>query len=96
MTAPTITGFDLDTIRGKLTSPGYAYVGGLPEDFDYPGELASLGPLVPQYGGALVRDVKPDPDVSNTVACPRATSRCGAYTLPRGRAGKLPSLMATS
>ncbi len=67
MTAPTITGFDLDSIRGKLASAGYAYVRGLPEGFDYPGELARLGPLVPQYGGTLVRDVKPDPAVSNTV-----------------------------
>lgn len=67
MTAPTITGFDLDIIRGKLASTGYAYVGGLVGDFDYTGVLARLGPLVPQYGGARVRDVKPDPAVSNKV-----------------------------
>ncbi len=67
MTAPTITGFDLDTIRGELASAGYAHVRGLPESFDHPDELARLGPLVPQYGGALVRDVKPDPAVSNTI-----------------------------
>jgi alpha-ketoglutarate-dependent taurine dioxygenase len=67
MTALTVTGFDLDTIRGNLASPGYAHVAGLPEDLDYPAELARLGPLVPQYGGVLVRDVKPDPQVSNTV-----------------------------
>src|SRR5262249_40878100 len=67
MTAPTITGFDVDTIQGQLASPASALVGGLPESFDYPGEWARFGPLVPQYGGALVRDVKPDPAVSNTV-----------------------------
>src|SRR6266545_115474 len=67
MTAPTMTGFDVDSIRGTLASAGYAYMRGLPEDFDYPAELTRLGPLVPQYGGALVRDVKPDPEVSDTV-----------------------------
>jgi len=67
MTAPTMTGFDVDSIRGTLASAGYAYVRGLPEDFDHPAELTRLGPLVPQYGGALVRDVKPDPEVSDTV-----------------------------
>lgn len=67
MTASTIAGFDLDTIRSTLASAGYAFVRGLPESFEYPAELAGLGPLVPQYGGALVRDVKPDPAVSNAV-----------------------------
>ena len=61
MTAPTITSFDLGAIRNQLTSVGYAYVRGLGDGFDHPLALTGLGPLVPQYGGALVRDVKPDP-----------------------------------
>jgi alpha-ketoglutarate-dependent taurine dioxygenase len=67
MTTPLLTGFDFNTIRISITLAGYAYVAGLPEDFDYPTELRRFGPLVPQYGGALVRDVKPNPAISDTV-----------------------------
>jgi alpha-ketoglutarate-dependent taurine dioxygenase len=67
MTAPTITGFDLDSIRSRLAALGYAYIRGLPDGFDHPAALTGLGPLVPQYGGVLVRDITPDPQVSNTV-----------------------------
>lgn len=67
MTTSTINGFDVETIRGQLASAGYAYVHGLPEGFDYPRELTRLGRLVSQYGDVLVRDVRPDPSVSNTV-----------------------------
>jgi hypothetical protein len=67
LTTSTINGFDLDSIWSRLTSAGYAYVHDLPEGFDHAGELTRLGRLVPQYGGVLVRDVKPDPSVSNTV-----------------------------
>ncbi|MQA25538.1 MAG: hypothetical protein GEU94_08705 [Micromonosporaceae bacterium] len=58
---------DLDAVRLRLALAGYAYVSGLPEGFDYPSALAELGPLMPQYGDVLVRDVKPDPAISNDV-----------------------------
>lgn len=67
MIISTTIGFDVDTIRLHLALSGYAYVSDLPEGFDYTEALARLGPLVPQYGGALVRDVNPDPTISNDV-----------------------------
>lgn len=68
MTVSTITEFDLDTVRLHLALTGYAYVSGLTQGFDHASALAALGPLVPQYGGVLVRDVKPDPAISNNIA----------------------------
>src|SRR6266545_5618186 len=67
MTSPIDTGFDRDAVQAQLASEGHAYIRSLPADFDYLKELARLGPPVPQYNGALVRDVKPDSAISNDV-----------------------------
>ncbi len=67
MNIPTVTGFDPASVRERLDAHGYVYLTGLPGGFDYPGGLSRLGPLVPQYGGDLVRDVRPDPAVPDTM-----------------------------
>jgi hypothetical protein len=96
MTSPLLTGFDLYTIRTSLTLAGYAYVCGLPDDFDYPLELARLGPLVHQYGGALVRDVKPDPSISNTVVSSANMAELTPHTEWYEFAGPPPRYVALS
>lgn len=80
MIVPTLTGFDLSAIREQLTHLGYAYVSGLPADFDYPDALAALGTPVPQYGGVLVRDVKPDPNIGNDVVSSLNTAELTPHT----------------
>jgi hypothetical protein len=80
MIAPTVAGFDLDAIRAQLVRSGYCYVSGIPEDFDYLNALACLGSPVPQYGGALVRDVKLDPAMTNSVVSPLNTAELTPHT----------------
>ncbi|MDT4991370.1 MAG: hypothetical protein QOH97_1262 [Actinoplanes sp.] len=80
MTVPTITGFELGAIREQLTQSGYSYASGLPAGFDYPDALAAFGTPVPQYGGALVRDVKPDPDIGNDVVSSLNTAGLTPHT----------------
>jgi alpha-ketoglutarate-dependent taurine dioxygenase len=67
MTVPTLTAFDLDSIRAHLRSEGRAYIRAVPEGFDYLKGLTRLGLPAPQYGGALVRDVRPDPAICDDV-----------------------------
>ncbi len=64
-------------IRSKLSQFGYAYVDVDMENVDYVTELSSLGPLVPQYDGQLVRDITPDPNVPDDVL-----SAVGVTALP--------------
>lgn len=60
-------GDDLSLIRQLLGQDGYAYVTGIPDGFDYLAVLRRLGEPVPQYHGALIRDVRPEPDIGNDV-----------------------------
>ena len=80
MIVPTINGFDRGVIRAQLAQSGYSYVSGLLADFDYPDALATLGAPIPQYGGVLVRDVKPDPDIGNDVVSSLNTAELTPHT----------------
>lgn len=56
--------FDTATLRRDLAGSGFAYLEpSAPVDFE--SELETLGPLLPQYNGMTVRDIKPDPSVSD-------------------------------
>ncbi|WP_335984012.1 MULTISPECIES: TauD/TfdA family dioxygenase [Streptomycetaceae] len=58
---------DLGRVRASLAREGYAYVRDVPEDFDYVGQLSRLGAPAAQFDGAIVREVRPEPTVDNTV-----------------------------
>jgi alpha-ketoglutarate-dependent taurine dioxygenase len=72
--------FGTADIQLQLDRVGYAYVPTVPRGFDYLRELSRLGPPVPQYGGALVRDVKPDPAISNDVVSAANTAELTPHT----------------
>lgn len=57
---------DLEPMRRMLERDGYAYISGLPKDFNCVLELQALGTPVTQYEGNLIRDVRPEPGFSNT------------------------------
>jgi len=73
-------GFDLPNTQDRLSKDGYAYLNGIPDGFDYPKELARIGPLLPQYAGELVRDVKPDPTVDDGVISAYGISELTPHT----------------
>ncbi|MFI6040326.1 TauD/TfdA family dioxygenase [Nocardia sp. NPDC051321] len=50
-------------IIDMIGADGYAYVDGIPNDFDHLSLLSLIGIPVPQYQGELVRDIKPDPQM---------------------------------
>lgn len=70
---------DLDArqVMADLSSRGFSYVAAIPEGFDHLSWLRRLGPPMPQYGGELVRDVRPDTDADtgaySTAALPPHT-----------------------
>jgi alpha-ketoglutarate-dependent taurine dioxygenase len=53
--------------RQLLDADGYVYLIGIRDGFDYVSEMRRFGELVLQYNGALIRDVKPAPDIGNDV-----------------------------
>jgi alpha-ketoglutarate-dependent taurine dioxygenase len=67
MTRVSARELDVEAIRDQLRCVGYAYLPALAADFDYLNALHQLGPLLPQYDGQLVRDIKPDPSISNEI-----------------------------
>lgn len=50
-------------LHTRLAEHGYVYVHGAPAQYDYCELLGELGEFVPQYDGALVWDLKPEPDM---------------------------------
>ncbi|GAA1791276.1 TauD/TfdA family dioxygenase [Planosporangium flavigriseum] len=58
---------DLALMRHLLDADGYVYLTGITDGFDYLAEVSRLGPLARQYSGALVRDIRPAPDIGNDV-----------------------------
>jgi len=54
-------------VRQLLDEDGYAYITGVPDGFDYLSQLRRLGEPARQYNGGLIRDVKPEPDISDDV-----------------------------
>jgi hypothetical protein len=46
---------------------GYVYLTGISDGFDHVMEMRHFGEPVLQYNGALIRDVKPAPDIGNDV-----------------------------
>lgn len=71
---------DIQGLLIKLSAEGYAYINDLPIDFDYEGQLSRLGPLVSQYNGEIVRDIRPDPGISDEVITPYNTSELVPHT----------------
>lgn len=59
--------FHVYDIMRNLNRHGLAYVSNLPAEFDYVSHLQALGTPVRQYGGDVVRDVKPNAAISNAV-----------------------------
>lgn len=74
------SGIRLADIRAQLDHTGYAYLPTIPSGTDYLRELSRLGPPVPQYGGVLVRDVKPDPSIGNDVVSAANTAELTPHT----------------
>ncbi len=60
-------GHNLTLIRRLLDRDGYVYVTGVQDGFDYLSQLRHLGEPVRQYDDSLVRDIKPEQDISNDV-----------------------------
>lgn len=58
---------DLGRVRESLARDGYAYVTDVPDGFDYVGQLSRLGAPAAQFDGAVVREVRPEPTVDNSV-----------------------------
>jgi hypothetical protein len=58
----------LADIRQALTEHGHAHITGLPDTFDYPAALTAFGPLIPQYSGELVRDIRPQPEFDGMIS----------------------------
>ena len=46
------------TLRDLLDTNGYAYVDGIPGDFDHVAFLTRIGPLMPQYDGELIWSIR--------------------------------------
>ena len=73
-------GLDVPKINIELASQGYSYIDNLPDGLDYAAELARIGPLIRQYAGELVRDIKPDPAFSDDITSPYNTSEVTPHT----------------
>lgn len=52
-----------DQLQARLAGHGYVYVHGAPAGYDYCELLSGFGEFVPQYDGALVWDLTPEPDM---------------------------------
>jgi alpha-ketoglutarate-dependent taurine dioxygenase len=73
-------GLYLPRIREELAEKGYSYVDDLSDGLDYAAELTRIGPLIPQYAGELVRDIKPDPAFRDDITSPYNTSEVTPHT----------------
>src|SRR5262245_54403600 len=71
---------DLASVRRALDRDGYCRVDGLPGDFDHVAQLGRLGPLVPQYDGELVRDVRPAAGIGADVVAANGTTELYPHT----------------
>src|SRR5690242_1772939 len=58
----------LADIHAALGEHGHAHLTGLPGGFDHAHALRAFGPPVPQYQGELVRDIRPQPGLDDTVS----------------------------
>ncbi|MEU3612096.1 TauD/TfdA family dioxygenase [Streptomyces sp. NPDC006872] len=67
LTAGSTTELDLPRVKEALARDGYAYVRPVPEGFDYVGQLSRLGAPIPQFDGVVVREVRPESAVDNSV-----------------------------
>lgn len=67
-------------VQSLLRSDGYVYLAGIPEEFDHLAELSRLGQLVPQYGGDLIREVRPLDDVGDDVVSASNTKELTPHT----------------
>jgi hypothetical protein len=91
---PSGAGFDICALQDDLAKSGFSYQEGLPDGFDFPGELSRLGPLIPQYSGELVRDVAPDPDMPDGLLSAYSTDAITPHTEWYEFAGRPPRYVA--
>ncbi|QQQ75755.1 TauD/TfdA family dioxygenase [Saccharothrix sp. 6-C] len=71
----------MDRISESLKERGYAHV--VPpsdRDVDYAAEVGRLGPLLPQYAGELVRDIKPSSEFDDEQFTPYNTKELRPHT----------------
>jgi hypothetical protein len=59
--------FDAENVRADLVKHGYSHVTGLPPDFDLVSAMSAIGRPIPQYDGALIRHIRPEPGMSDDV-----------------------------
>ncbi|WP_033429409.1 TauD/TfdA dioxygenase family protein [Saccharothrix syringae] len=71
---------DEDAVRSDLRAHGYSYVDDVGESFDLRTGFGFLGEPVPQYLGEYVRDVRPDPAISDDVITPYNRSEVLPHT----------------
>ncbi|WP_435135645.1 TauD/TfdA family dioxygenase [Actinacidiphila sp. bgisy144] len=71
---------DVDRVRAALAATGHVYLRRVPDGFDHVAQLTRLGPAVPQFDGVVVRDIRPDPAVDNSVYLPSNTRELRAHT----------------
>jgi alpha-ketoglutarate-dependent taurine dioxygenase len=67
-------------VRQLLAEDGYAYVTGVPDGFDYLSQLRRLGEPVRQYHGVLIREIRPEPDISDDVYSASNTQELTPHT----------------
>lgn len=71
---------DLLPIKDKISDEGYAYIPAPPQGLDYPTALAPLGPMMPQYDGGEVRDIRPHPAIPDDVISANGTTALRPHT----------------
>lgn len=64
----------------RLVKHGYCYVAPTGVRMEFPDVVKELGPLIPQYAGELVRDIRPDPAFSNATPSAYNTAELTPHT----------------
>ncbi|MFE5854803.1 TauD/TfdA family dioxygenase [Streptomyces sp. NPDC056500] len=75
-----IAGIDLAQVLSSLEEQGYCHIKQVPDSYDYISALSSLGPLVAQYQGDLIREVQPNPAVPEGANSAASTSAATPHT----------------
>lgn len=63
VSGPYLKPADVAEIRRSLKSEGYAYLTGVPEEFEYVAELSRFGQPIPHNESDVVKDITPDPGI---------------------------------
>ncbi len=71
---------DVEKVREGLEEDGYVYLAAPDGEVDHAAEAARLGPLLPQYSGELVRDIRPLPDFEHVGISPYGRTELAPHT----------------